>query len=341
MKLAKVFKTAIFITLCFITVNLFSLPGVNDYLPTQSGQYVYYRDYTYIDETYIGFLQYDEKTFAARYFSPKTEKGVLNAEILFTIDDSKDFLNLTGEKIIDAPADGNVEPLNYLHELLYEFNSKRSKILGENISSGFHKVATDFSLFGGETIIIYDFAVPLFNIAKIQDNSGKILFEAVCVNTLTSSEDTSFSTFSGFSDLPKKLKDTKTKAKKLDKKWKSVGENMWLMGDDAFVFSSPMEIQGTINEVFDLFTRLNLHSSEKNYCYYPKTSIQRKQTDSTNILIQETMQYNVEKKTWTKDIKILQHNDGNIFNYSSVTVFYDFYCKNEKYFTNIVKKLSE
>ena len=40
-----------------------AFPGIQSYLKDESGQYVYYRDYTFPYEAYVGFLHYDEGTY--------------------------------------------------------------------------------------------------------------------------------------------------------------------------------------------------------------------------------------------------------------------------------------
>jgi hypothetical protein len=64
----KVVCSSVLFILLFCS-GLFALPGIDEWMPTVSGEYVYYRDYTFTDETYIGFLQYDAGTYAVRYYS--------------------------------------------------------------------------------------------------------------------------------------------------------------------------------------------------------------------------------------------------------------------------------
>lgn len=334
--LLKVAFISLFVFICSFS---FGLPGVQDYIKTQSGEFVYYRDFTYIDEVYIGFLQYDELTYAARYYAPKSQKGSVIAEIVFNIEKDKDYLNLIGEKIITAPSDGNVEPLNYLHELLYEFNSRRSK-LGKIDLSKTYKTTQNFAQFGGEVIFSFDFYIPLFNLSKIQDSTGKTLFEVVTIGCLTSSEDNSFFNFSGSLSLPKTTKNNKKDStKKLNKQWTSSGENMWFLGDNAFLLNTQSQIQNFTNlkDTLEYLTKINLYNSSNTFCYLPKTKI----ISSENSLIIDTLQFNNDTKKWIKNTKIISYDKDNLFNSSFLSVFYNFYNKNSKYFDNIVKKLSK
>ena len=53
---------------------LFALPGVQQLLPDQSGQFVYYRDSSFDRESYVGIIYFDEATYGLRYFAPATDK---------------------------------------------------------------------------------------------------------------------------------------------------------------------------------------------------------------------------------------------------------------------------
>ena len=52
-------KILISICLIFLVGFCFAIPGVNNIYGTLSGEYVFYRDYTFAQETYIGFLYLD------------------------------------------------------------------------------------------------------------------------------------------------------------------------------------------------------------------------------------------------------------------------------------------
>ena len=116
-----------------IAGKLFALPGVIPYLEDVSGEYVFYRDYSFKRDTYIGFLYYNETTYAARYYSPATETlPAKNLEFLFTVDASKNALEMTGERILMEKCIGQIEQsdtdlINYVHDLIYEFASRRKK----------------------------------------------------------------------------------------------------------------------------------------------------------------------------------------------------------------------
>ena len=298
--LKKIFLSILLIFI--LCVSVFSLPGYKENLPTESGEYVFYRDFTFAQETYLGFLYYDEGTIGVRYFS----KGKSDIQILFSLDTSKDFVELTGERIISQITPEDVEIVNYIHDMIYEFSSRRKKIQSEfdllkNNSSSVTKqiVSTqDFQQFGGQVQLVFDGTIPVFNLDSISDFSGKMLLQAVTMGTLVDSADTSFEFFAGFENLPqekeevKKKKLSKKEKKALDAKiqkynslWKiedSMPGEFKTLGDYALFWEFPLDIvrDTSTNEdskqVFDYFARNNRLSSSGTYVYLPKSSVNYK-----------------------------------------------------------------
>lgn len=195
-------KTLLALLFISMAAGLFAFPGIQSLFPTSSGQYVYYRDYSFPKETYIGFLQYDEGTYAIRYFTQVPENGTLPIiEMYLTLDTDVDYVDITGEKIVSPVTQNDVELMNYLHDLLYEFASRRKKI---NDADFLNTVTSseDFMQFGGMVTIDWDFYIPIFNLNRMISEEGDILFEAVTMGTLKDNNDQSFVSFSGIENIP-------------------------------------------------------------------------------------------------------------------------------------------
>lgn len=195
-------KTLLVLLFISLAAGLFAFPGIQSLFPTSSGQYVYYRDYTYPEETYFGFLQYDEGTYAIRYYTPAPSNGALPIiEMYLTVNTEVDYVDITGE-VINSPFTANdTEIMNYMHDLLYEFAARRHKI---NDADFFDTVITseEYIQFGGNVTIDWDFYIPIFNLHSITDENGDVLLEAVTVGALSNNNDQSFASFSGFEDVP-------------------------------------------------------------------------------------------------------------------------------------------
>lgn len=185
-----------------ITAVLSAFPGITSLFPTASGQYVYYRDYTFTEESYIGFLQYDEGTYAIRYYTPVATDGALPIiEMYVTLNTEVDYVDITGEKIASPITQIDTEVMNYMHDMLYEFAARRKKL---NDADFFSTVTSneDFMQFGGDVSITWDFYIPIFNLHSITDENGDVLLEAVTLGALANNNDQSFASFAGFEDVP-------------------------------------------------------------------------------------------------------------------------------------------
>lgn len=224
---------ALMLILASLCAGLFAVPGIKPLVPDVSGQYVYYRDYSFQDETYLGILCYDEGTYAARFYSCRNDKPLKDITIYVTMNASADHIDLTGEKIVGAaPGTEDVDILNYLHDFIYEFAGRRKKLNDRDFSDSVI-VRDDYPQFGGSVKIEYDFYIPIFNVARILAEDGKTLFEAVCTGSLSSSSDKVFSDFKGIKHADISAGSTSSGDVPTEE-WVEVGDNMWLLGDSAF-----------------------------------------------------------------------------------------------------------
>ncbi len=125
-------KNPLFLFACFLFPPLaFALPGVQPSIPDLSGQYVYYKDTTFERESYTGILCYDESTYALRYYAPMTNKKqrAKDIQILFSLDPTKNHVDLTGERIITAITPEDTDIVNYLHDsLVYGVEGQRPDV---------------------------------------------------------------------------------------------------------------------------------------------------------------------------------------------------------------------
>ena len=257
-KITKLLSISIFM---LFSSFAFAIPWITDFLPTNSGSYVYYQDFTYPSETYIGFLLYDANTYALRYVSPKAQNSAKSICLYVTVDPNKNGIELTGEHIEGEISQNDVETLNYLHDLLYELASRRKEQNGKNFSNSVKSIE-NFSQFGGEVIMKYSAFVPFFNLVEIsasQNNevftpennqTEKKLLSLAYIGSLVNENDTSFTDFNGLPNFPsvqanqsEKIKSPLFKQKqdlgnfsfKIDKNWLSLSENTWSLGEKSIL----------------------------------------------------------------------------------------------------------
>ncbi|MBQ3836131.1 MAG: hypothetical protein II814_03280, partial [Treponema sp.] len=262
MKKIKNIKTIIAaIAALFAAAELFALPDA-------SGEYVYYLDSSFNRESYIGFLYYDDSTYEARYYAPATETlAEKNIDMLFSVAQENGRMELTGERFVVPPQQEDVAIVNYIHDLLYELSGRRGKLLEEplvdyeNNKAPFMQagvfVSDDYEAFGGPVKMLYDEVVPIFNLKKIIDYSGRDVFVVATIGQLESSKDKSFAEFVPQSLAakgtakrePRQFKNAKKESLSLrveigksaalsqsvlaDKNWSLAGASVWTLGDCA------------------------------------------------------------------------------------------------------------
>lgn len=355
----------------FSAVNLFSLPGFSSLIKDSPGEYVYYQDNTFERKSYIGFLTYDEKTYAIRYFAPadiNNKKPEISVKIYFTIDSTADHIELTGEKIISSRTPDDTQIINYIHDMFYELNSRRIKasdimdkeFLHEDVDfmhTGFQK-KEDFMQFGGKVILTYDNSIPLFNLKLIENLANNKEFFVVTTGKIKSSADTSFDDFIGFSEEyndKKHVFKLNKKAKKLDFKnedgqyllldsmWNQTMENLWLCQDIALISTGkiPFETQNkkdspTEKLASPFIIRQFLQSSENSYIDWNTIEISNTEKECSI----KSFFYQPSSKNISFNIKKLNRKDSDSFLFFTLTTFKSIYEKNEKYFNSIIENYS-
>ncbi|MCR4789648.1 MAG: hypothetical protein K5839_01060 [Treponemataceae bacterium] len=333
-----------FIFICLISLlsfSAFALPGIKEYIPTENGQYVYYKDNTSDEETYIGFLYYDEEKISIRKFCLDIDGDILTStQVFFSMDPKADHIELTGEKLPDDVSQEDVEDINYIHNMLYELSAIRKH--SNDIAKEKKNLTKtqDFQLFGGQVQISYDFSIPVFNIESISDISGKVLFQAVTMGSLTSSQDKSFDEFAGFSDLTQNYKEKKLSKKDLKEfNWQTLATSeqgqIKALGNDAIMTCLNSKYGDSFkNKSYsarDYAMRSFRLSSGKAYAYLPDSKIKAK---GNKIIFNYKVYTPDEKNKFTRFIKIIELNDDS-YDLTIISVFEKFYQENRQYFNTL------
>lgn len=349
------------VLILFSATPSYSLPGIAQTITDDSGVFVYYKDSTFQRESYFGMAYYNEETVAVRYFAPaQTDTYPLtpkkDIQILFSLDSSKKYIELTGERILTAITPDDTDIVNYLHDMVYELHSKRKKagILEEKTV-----LSQEYEQFGGSTLIEYDPIIPLFSIKSISSPQGTKLFTLVTTGKLVSSSDDSFSQFSA---LPITIKDDihiftqnkKLNVKKqkieyaktenitqkitLDSQWTKSADNLYCLQDKAILamdildFSS-IENLSEQNFALNRFRQNLTLGKEASYPYSQLFTVEQK----GGFEIFSNIFFNDVAKTFTKDFKILHKIDSSTYGIMTLSIFYGTYSKNKKYFDSIIK----
>lgn len=338
--------------LCF-SVYVSALPGVKSYLPDISGQYVYYKDTSFERESYTGILYYDEGTYAIRYYAPavKDKKKPLaekDLRILFTLDTEKDYVLLTGERIISAITPEDTDIINYMHDILYELTSRRQKVTYFTDKTASRQ---EYEQFGGKVTMVFDALIPIFNLKSISTVDGKTAFTLVTAGQLASSEDNTFFDFKG---IPVELKDKRHVFKKkksepaeftyqaenginqfvcLDTQWKQSMDNLWLLEDSAILAMDVITIPEETKDIYvPLLIRRMMLGTEQSYPVLAWLSIK----NENNKTMIGNLYYKPSTESLTQDFKILTKLENGSLAFFTLTVFNEAYTKNKAYFQKII-----
>ena len=350
-------KSILSIILFTLTLTAHALPGFTSFIPDNSGEYVYYRDYTFTRESYVGILYYDESTVQVRYFAPQDNETLLpqkNIAILMSINPDAPYWEMTGERIISTilPGTEDTDLVNYLHDLMYEFSAHRIK--ADEINARDVKIFQDYEQFGGSVAMIYDCIIPLFNIKNIESADGMCQLQCCTIGQLKNSSDPSFDTFEGCPDsaVPAAEKKSTQKSKKaksvkctfenqsitLDENWKPLMENLWGLGNDSIVTLGTIpsfDSDPQKNECYIL--RRLLESTDHTYTNFATLKISNNK-NKTEIDV-ETFQSDSEKRI--KSIKLLANKkNADGIDILSISIFTNAWNENPAYYQKIIKSYS-
>lgn len=339
-------KKSAFVFFGFVSVHvLWALPGFRSALPDVSGSYAYYEDKTFTRKSFTGFLCYDEKTYAARYVAPPKNKLLkLSVTLFFTVDEKKDFIEITGERIESERTKDDGEIINYLHDMVYELHARRRK--AKNISRD--RLRTDNIMqFGGDVVVEYDELVPIFNIRRIaKADGGDAVFELVTIGKLSSNDDASFENFEGAPDSYASGKNQnsasiKTDVKQtifslnegarisLDAQWNAQLQNVWTLSNDAMLTVSKLQGVSKANEKFLL--RAFLQSGSGAIVDWRTLDAEPKLIAPISVI-----SYNIENKKATRIFRKVRRSSSGEYFLCTLAVFETTYGSYKNYFKKIV-----
>lgn len=212
---------------------------------TNSGDYVIYRDYSWKEPTWIGFLYYNSGTIGSFLY---TAGGKTFVKILFSGEESDGEFVITGQNIISGRNNDSdyVYAVNYLMEIvpkLYGWRMEpKTKSLVIKRASKFINEAQ----FGGEGEIRFVSYIPLFYIENILNKENKPVFSLTEMGY--AHNESVFFNFTPIEPAPDKLPAFKlsTNAEKktfplnfgsvsLDTQWTQDTENSFFLGNEAFL----------------------------------------------------------------------------------------------------------
>lgn len=240
-----------------------------------SGDYVFYRDYSWKSPTWIGFLYYDDSTYGAVVVTPETGTKV---SVLFRVETVDGKMILTGQNVVSQIAQKDVLAVNYLMGLLPDMYGWRMSAAGSgsNAVTDIAVAATAVAAaksgdrspllpaavkqnltvagFGGAVTLTYAPEVTLFNLQGMAGADGKPVLELARMGRVQAGED---QFFFDFTPVPEAKGETtfvlpasrKAESKsvdgitiKLDDQWTMVADNTFFLGDTAVLLVDTIDL---------------------------------------------------------------------------------------------------
>ncbi len=227
-----------------------------------SGEYAVYRDKSWKEPTWIGFLQYDGNTWGTVIVSP--DSGV-RVSILFSGEPLDGKLVLVGQRILTEPGKDDIVYVNYLMRMLpamFEWREAarsagkavdrkktgRSPLLPRAV-----RLTREDASFGGAVSLTYEAEVPAFNLRSLSGKAGAIL-ELARSGRVSAGGDDAFFSFSPRSEprpaaaftakrgLESDVKTVDGVDLRLDEQWSMVADNTFFLGGTAMIVVDTLDL---------------------------------------------------------------------------------------------------
>lgn len=313
---------------------------------TTSGDYIIYKDASWKDEAYLGFLYYNSTSIGSFLYIPSRS---LRATVLFSFEDSDGELVLTGQKITSARSNDDlyVLAINYLMDILPSLYKEKIKPSKKNgvIKRGEKVVNTE--QFGPSCTFNYASFLPFFYLESVFDEKGREMLILEKIGHISNDDDKPFFSFEPIivSNDSKKNYDflIKDKAKKetrvvegitftLDSQWKQIADNAFFMENVAFLNINKVSEKAftSIPDASSFFVKLFSMSGINNKVLYEKSEL----SERKNGIVIKTVHYDAITKEIIKDIKTIV-KQGKDYVVISLTVPEVYYIKYKKYFESL------
>lgn len=216
-----------------------------------SGDYVIYRDKSWKDPAWLGFLYYNDNSIGAFLYVPEQK---VRAEILFSGEESEGKFVLTGQNIISERSQepAYILAVNYLMELLPDLYSFKTKPQIKNVLLKRSTKAFTEKHFGGICEFEFLSYIPLFHLQSVKDSNRNTVLQLEHIGRIKQNNDTAFFKFepveikksnSDFvldGSLKKEIKTIDGIDLHLDGNWIQIADNCFLMGNNAFLTVNTM-----------------------------------------------------------------------------------------------------
>ncbi|MGP1594939.1 MAG: hypothetical protein ACTTH8_06810 [Treponema sp.] len=310
---------------------------------TVSGDFVIYRDYSWKNPTWIGFLYYDDETYGAVLHTPETNSRI---SILFSCKPQQNTLELTGQKIISAITQDDTFGVNYLMTLLPALYEKKLLPAASHSPAAQHAIAADMFAFGGAVTLTFDNTVPLFHLKNLTNAKNGLVLELLEQGSIRGSGEHTFYEFTPpvIKQAVNQFKRDK-KAKKetisvhnhsftLDSQWTKIADNSFLCGNTAFLTINTLTIPAVPLQTLPESAQLIRFFSTSGLQAQVLIPHQLIEGTAENFMISQSV-YDMQQQKINKDIKRCIKNSDGSFTIISLTVDSHAYSAEKSYFNGL------
>lgn len=312
-----------------------------------SGEFAFYRDYTFADPAWTGVLFYDEGTWAAQVLFPESGKRVTS---FFSAEAEGDRLVLTGQRNDPNLQNEDVPLVNYLMQILPLLWEARQAIetRGEAIPPSTKKREKSIfppavslqrraPLFGGDAEFVFSAELPLFGLKSVSDSGGRAVFAFESAGRISADDD---SAFFAFEPVPQQARREIADARKDSggKKGKraarksrrgkaeaveeiiAVAPNFFLAGDTAAIVTGAGDIGGLSPELFYALAAKNfLLSGDADVLPVPETF--ECVSDKGGVWLDQILYLKDEKTPMRKRMLLQADFAGGKYSFAEVSCF--------------------
>ena len=322
-----------------------------------SGEFAFYRDYTFADPAWTGVLFYDEETWAVQVFFPESGKRVAS---FFSVKAEGDKLSLTGQRNDPNLQNEDVPLVNYLMQVLpllwearhdveiqgVEASAKRGK---KSIFPPEVSLQKSAPLFGGEAEFAFAAQLPLFGLKSVTDAAGREVFAFESGGRISADNSDAFFAFEPVPQSARKSlaelqkgQGKKTKKPKRGKKEAAeivpVAENFFLVGDEAAIVTGSGNIGPLSEKGFYAAVAKNfLLSGGAGLLPVPQTF--EWASEKRAVWLTQVLYTKDEKKLMRKRMLIKADFAGGKYSFAEVTCFESAFAQNKARFEEIAQEL--
>ena len=330
--------------------------GAAEWPARVSGEFAFYRDYTFADPAWTGVLFYDKATWAVQVFFPDSKKRVTS---FFSVKAEGDRLVLRGQRNDPNLQEEDVPLVNYLMQVLPLLWEARHDAQVQGVQASARRgekgvfppevsLQKDTQLFGGAAAFAFAAQLPLFGLKSVSDAGGRTVFAFESGGRISADNSDAFFGFEPvpqaarqqLGSLQKKQGGKKARRGKqqADEEIVPVAENFFLVGDEAAIITGGGDIGPLSNAAFYAFAAKNfLLSGDSSVLPVPQTFAHT--SDKGNVWLDQVLYMKEEKTLMRKRMLIKADFKAGSYAFAEVTCFESAFEENKARLEKIAESL--